>query len=293
MKGSTIRNFSIGEESISWRDLEDHLDVVRDVATSIKDEIGGKPLETYRVSRCQVEHAPGAGGTTVARRAAWDLKEKFPVVIVRKPDDAVEVSRSLNKLFELTNLPVVAVVEMSSSRATEDDVVRLVGELKSFHTRVVLITVKRVLSPRNMPQVFPLRRPMGYAEQRKFFEIYKRHCSQKSLEHLRALSEDNRLESYRVPFFYGLFVFEERFHGVPEYVGYHLMDLPKGAHKALLLVAIVSAYAQSAVPVTVMLGSLGKAADEAFDPGRNCGTGSTAPVTLRGRGRPCCAPGDS
>lgn len=96
-------------------------------------------------------------------------------------------------------------------------------------------------------------------------------AGQKSLERLLALSKDIRLESYRVPFFYGLFAFEERFRGVLEYVGYHLMDLPKSAHKAFLLVAIVTAYAQSAVPESVIRGALGNAAEEAFDPEQTLG----------------------
>jgi hypothetical protein len=86
--------------TISWRDLEDHLDVDREIGARITDGIRGNVLTTYRVSRFQVEHAAGAGGTTVARRVAWDLKEKFPVVIVRKPEDEVELSLSLHKLFE-------------------------------------------------------------------------------------------------------------------------------------------------------------------------------------------------
>ena len=125
--------------------------------------------------------------------------------------------------FELTGLPVIAVVEMS--RATENDMDRLVGELKSSHTRVALVTVERVASPRNVAQVFPLGRPMGSAEQKKFFERYKRLCDSEALKRLDRLSTQRQFEPYRIPFFYGLFVFEERFEGVPQYVAHHLTDL--------------------------------------------------------------------
>src|SRR5918999_2502697 len=105
--------------------------------------------------------------------------------------------------FELTGLPVIAVVEMS--RATENDMDRLVGELKSSHTRVALVTVERVASPRNVAQVFPLGRPMGSAEQKKFFERYKRLCDSEALKRLDRLSTQRQFEPYRIPFFYGLF----------------------------------------------------------------------------------------
>jgi hypothetical protein len=149
---------------ISWRDLEDHLDVDREITATLKDDINSKILELHRVSRFQIEHAPGTGGTTVARHVAWNLKEKFPVVIVRKSEDKVELSRSLNQLYERTGFPVIAVVEMTRGQMTENDMDELVGELKSNHTRVAFITVKRVLISKMLQP--SEAKPLGEAQRR-------------------------------------------------------------------------------------------------------------------------------
>ena len=69
-------------EMITWADLNLHHDCDRSVTSALRDRVRAD-LRECAVTRINLYHPPGAGGSTVARRVLWDLHEQFPAVVLR------------------------------------------------------------------------------------------------------------------------------------------------------------------------------------------------------------------
>ena len=85
-------------------------------------------------------HLPGAGGTTVARRVAWNIHREYPTVVAREIR-AQETAERLRHLFGETRLPILVVIDLPG--VTKEVVDRLYDELRSSHTHAVLLNVER------------------------------------------------------------------------------------------------------------------------------------------------------
>jgi hypothetical protein len=74
---------------ISWFELDLDLDVPRKVTDDLLVRVTDA-LDQRDTLRITLGHSPGAGGTTVARRIAWRVKDTYPTVVIRAVfDDAV------------------------------------------------------------------------------------------------------------------------------------------------------------------------------------------------------------
>ena len=60
----------------SWADLDRNVDARRDVQTRLTQAVR-RDLEDGRMTRVNLFHRPGAGGTTVGRRVVWELHEEY------------------------------------------------------------------------------------------------------------------------------------------------------------------------------------------------------------------------
>jgi hypothetical protein len=84
------RDFLRGNE-ISWFDLGLGYDVERDRTSKLESRVR-EALNARRPSRINLYHAPGAGGTTIARRILWNLHRQYPCVLIQSsaPEETVE-----------------------------------------------------------------------------------------------------------------------------------------------------------------------------------------------------------
>ncbi len=74
--------FLRGKE-VSWCDLALNNDVPRDITISLEAGVR-KLLGARRPWRMNLFHAPGAGGTTIAKRIVWDLHNEFPCMLLNR-----------------------------------------------------------------------------------------------------------------------------------------------------------------------------------------------------------------
>ncbi len=94
--------------TISWRELDRSADVRRAGYPQLLELIKNA-LSNSRTLALTLLHTPGAGGSTLARRAAWELRDTYPVIVLRRWSDIS--SDRIGLLGELTNLPILAIVE--------------------------------------------------------------------------------------------------------------------------------------------------------------------------------------
>jgi hypothetical protein len=112
-------------KQITWFELGLHCDVDRDktdriVKTVQQDLGGGDDKRSKGTTRVNVYHAPGAGGTTVARRAAWNLHLDFPTVLLKRCIP-VETAPRLELIYRLTGLPILLLIEGADVQDSQAD----------------------------------------------------------------------------------------------------------------------------------------------------------------------------
>lgn len=124
---------------ITWNDLDNHYDVIREDKIKIQKLVEHE-LSKRTASRLNLYHWPGSGGTTVARRIGWDLRQKYPVVILNRVAVKNTVER-FRELFRITENPILAVVEGADVIPENMDI--LYNEVKAEQIPVVFLSVTR------------------------------------------------------------------------------------------------------------------------------------------------------
>ncbi len=127
---------------VSWRDLSERYDAERDqrnrVFKMIEDE-----LNLRTTAHLNLYHWPGSGGTTVARRVAWDMHRDFPTVLLKRVIPKVTIGR-FRLIFEATELPIFTVYEATD---IEQDLVEILfAEARESNIPVVFLSVVRHFS---------------------------------------------------------------------------------------------------------------------------------------------------
>ena len=195
--------------TITWQELDLHRDVDRDinrgpnnVVQRLRTLLGGSPTDSFAI-----EHSPGAGGTTVARRIAWELRDDFPSVIVKTyTENTVEV---IEALFQRSNLPLLIVAEASRVPGTKRDY--FFNEMKERNIRFVILDVRRRHQPRNTTATTAITDPMSIAEANRFLAQYMPRAPRDRRPALRNLVSDESLARYRSAFFF-LITLESKLH---------------------------------------------------------------------------------
>ena len=96
----------------SWADLDRNLDARRDVQSRLTDAVRND-LEAGRITRINLFHRPGAGGTTVARRVAWELHDQFPCGLLKRTNP-METAERVAQIYDLTQKPVLLIADGSN-----------------------------------------------------------------------------------------------------------------------------------------------------------------------------------
>lgn len=241
--------------TITWRELDLHLDVDRDltrghqgVIQRIRMLLASSPTESFAI-----EHTPGAGGTTVARRLAWELRDEYPCVILKSLTDSTP--DVLEALFQRSNMPLLIVVEAARLPSAQRD--HFFNLLKGRSIRFVILDVRRRHSPRNTETSVAIIDPMAAADTQRFLLQYEPRAPQDRRKALRDLAGKPELGPYRSPFFFGLYAFERDFIRVPDFVRQLLEELPEKALHVVAHLALIRRYSQEALPASALRLMLG------------------------------------
>lgn len=212
---------SLGDDSntflkgapISWSELSRHADADRDKTQSVLKRVKDD-LELRSASRHNLYHWPGAGGTTLARRVAWELHNDYPVVLLRRVSPGETIGR-LRELFNITQLPVFAIVE--GAEAIPDTLEQLYSEVKAEQIPAVFLSVlRRFELQRPSDRSIYLANKLSGMEAFRFAECYKRVAPSKTDQ------LDDLLGSVpakdQTPFMFALVTFGREFAGIESYI---------------------------------------------------------------------------
>jgi hypothetical protein len=242
--------------TISWIELSNHHDADRENTDRFREQLE-KELKLRTTTRFNLYHWPGAGGTTIARRIAWDLRRKYPTVLLQRIVHGETVGR-FREIFNLTSHTILAVVE--GADALSSSVEQLFNELKGENIPVVFLSVvRRFETPSNNDQsrgerVVFLGPSLTIPESHRFFESYKRFVPDKS-EQLQLIL--HKAAKDRTPFYFALTAFGHEFKGIRRYVVFRLQLATSMQREILVYIALAYYYGHRTILVQLFAVHLG------------------------------------
>jgi hypothetical protein len=232
----------------TWHDFQAGIDIKRLVHRDLVRDLR-EVLKENRNYTVKFHHRPGAGGTTAALRAAWDLHTEYPTAVLTYYSSAL-VHR-LENLYMIAQKPVLLIADASELRDADRE--KLYLELSRSPARVVILYVGRVLPGGNVPHP-GLDEPMQVEEAEWFREAYTALTNDpdKQRELGRITYTKGLLERYRTPFFYGLITFERGYFAVDKYVETHLSGVLGRQRDILQYLALMTIYTNGGIPETLL-----------------------------------------
>lgn len=232
------RDFLRGSE-ITWYELSNHWDVDRDKSSKL-ERIIKADLEDKRTLRINLYHAPGAGGTTLARRLLWNLHGDYPCAVLLHCEPAITVDR-LYKLTSVTGKAVLLLID--SSQIEERQVEDLFTILRARQIPVVMLqTLRRFSVQAEKERSSYLPAELTLPEARRLIDKLLLFTPNKRAK-LEALLISRDSKS-RTPFYVGLEAFERDFVGLETYINNKLSTANSKQLRVLCYLALAHHYAQ-------------------------------------------------
>ena len=136
---NSIWDFYSGAE-INWKELENDCDVKRDIYLKVKNSI----IDIIKNNRINVrvftlKHRPGSGGTTMARRLAYDIFKEDEADLISCVPVQIKSSTNIKNTFDylsklsedIGNACILAIVESKNvGRSDFDNLVQRIGRAK-------------------------------------------------------------------------------------------------------------------------------------------------------------------
>ncbi|MEU8679106.1 hypothetical protein [Streptomyces sp. NPDC048560] len=247
---------------ISWFELDLHMDLPRAITEDFTGQVR-TALEQRDTLRVMLAHSPGAGGTTIARRVSWTLKDEFPTVVAHGSQDEAVLSQLVSDLSSETGSPVLLLLELVSESSQQ----RLYELLRASSVpAVMLITTRRSSAGVGTVQTSPQRSlRVGAMKRNDRFEM-ARHFTDLVPDREESLFELVAEESdHSVPFFFALTAFNKEFEGLPGYVAPFLDQVSDVDREICTLLALAHRFSGVAVPSDLFTDLLGLAPADDVD----------------------------
>ena len=241
------------------------MDVPRDAHDGLIKDLRER-LGDFQLVVVDLDHSPGAGGSTLALRVAWDMHRKHPTAVLRSYTSTT--AERIDEIYQQTGLSVLVIAE--SADLPESDRNELIRQLQERNSRAIVLWVNRTnIRRREKHQVID---PVSSKERGWFLTEYRRRAvTPQALTLLNELVQGD-VDSLPVarlsPFYFGLCVYDSEFEGLTPYVDHHIAKLSAEQHRVARFLALVTRYTQQAgIPVDLVRRWLDKPAPSGGDYG--------------------------
>lgn len=231
--------------SISWFDLALRLDVERDLTNKVMAVVRSA-LQSRRTIRLNIYHEPGAGGSTLARRVVWDLRNEYPCVVLSGCNPRQTLER-LQRIFSLSGNPVVVLTEGSELLAQQSD--ELANLLASRNIPSVMIQViRKFAKPHSLSgHSFYLSASLTEGESQRFAMTLARDVPERQAEIRNVITSGVGV----TPFYMCLVAYESDFVSLPLYVERYLGCLTDVQKMAVVYLSLAYYYGQKSIDAQV------------------------------------------
>lgn len=236
------RDFLQGNE-ISWYELGIHSDVERDVTSKVQRQIKSD-LESRKTARINLYHAPGAGGTTVAKRLVWVFHREHPCVMLRSTNPSETADRVA---YVTSSTGISMLLAVDGADIAEGQIDELYDQLRARNVpAVILQVVRRFTTPIERPRSFFLKEELSSSEGHRFKSIFEKEQPSSAAELDRLLQQAD--PRFRTAFYFGLVAFKEGFKGLEPYVAARIGSLTAVQKLILGYAAVAHHYGQKPLP---------------------------------------------
>lgn len=230
--------FYKGILDISWFGIRENFDVIRNEKDTIIKKIEEDIHDRGRVLK-KVYYEPGIGGTTLMRRIAWEIRLKYPTLILKKTSD--QILKNLQKLYDKTHSPFVIFVD--NNDITIEEVQNMHIKLKPVGFAFVICYFERKLKSNPVEKggysVIP---PLHGDEIPKMVERLNTFIddSEVSARMIDFVSKSNE-KNYSLgisPFILSMYAFNKEFRGIKPFIARFLNGMNDQAKQILFDVAL-------------------------------------------------------
>ena len=237
---------------ISWYGLNAGIDIHRDLLAEVEKRILDG-LGERSVRRIDLSHWPGGGGSTLGRRIAWNVHQTYPAIIAHTINPNSNLDR-IRYLFDITNQPVLVVVDSPSATATDID--RLFDLVRGSNVWALILRVARYYGEPSPSRPSPfldamLSTPEAVALEERLATLVPGRRNE--LHKLLDIKDRRR----RTPFSYGLAAYGRGFQGIESYVSRRLSRCSDDGRLVCLMAALAYHYGQKAIPVQIFASPFG------------------------------------
>lgn len=237
---SDRRSFLCGETKLTWNGLKNRYDVERQSLIKRYVKQVEKVIENGR-GKILLVHDAGFGGTSIARRIAWEIHNDNPTLILKKYKD-IKIKERIIDLHQRTRKTIFVVLEVPQS-ITMDEVDNLYRSIPQARP-VVFLIVKRGKPHSNELVVtdwgndtidlINAYKPFLY----EFKDTLIRDRKMKELDEI-----PNSSETYKkTPFYIGLLTFEENFFALKDYIRTFVIEIQNKEEQKRVLIYLSICY---------------------------------------------------
>ncbi|XP_052225579.1 uncharacterized protein LOC127841074 isoform X2 [Dreissena polymorpha] len=241
-----------------------HADIERDFHKQIVSKIKVRHIQVCKAGIIKLCHNPGSGGTTLAQRVVWDLKQETPCAQVKHRFGSTlqDICEKIELLHDKTQLPIIVLLDGEEEQRVE-------SIFSSVRDRVCIIVlyVQRYYTyiDRNYEEIisnkmsFFLQNHVSCLEADLFARQYRKDqklspLQEKKLKQLvaRCRTENVKKQKKISVFELGLEIHDYQYNGLCKYIkGYLQLDKMselQSWHKVLAYLSLVYFFGQSSLP---------------------------------------------
>ena len=247
--------------TVTWEDLDRNVDSRRDVQTRLTEAVR-RDLDTGRITRFNLFHRAGAGGTTVGRRVAWELHEEFPSGLLRRTTPMGTADR-VARIYELTERSVLLIADGPDIAERELD--ELAEYLRARRTPVVLVQVRRrqVAAQQLGERSFDLDSKLSTREVGRFVSTLSQDAPDRAAA-IERLGKPDSQDLHR-PVYFALTAYERDFRGLPDFVSPRIAGLGDDQKRVVVYAAIALRYGHRALSANALRAIFGLSSRDQID----------------------------
>lgn len=234
--------------TISWRDLSEQKDITRNSLESIQKRLDTK-LQENKLEEIHLIHEAGAGGTTLARRLAYNFSSNFPTVILKsyKHKKTIDALRIIYDQYTKGTLPILIIIETFEVKDSN----LLYRDLSNAKKNAVILIISRGVISKAINKKFVLKSRLEGNELNAFESTYVLLAPQHKESIKNIPKEYKNQPQYITPVLYALNAYGKNYNGLESYVEKSLQDITLEQKKIAGFICIIYYYTQRSVPAEI------------------------------------------
>lgn len=210
------RSFYYGKD-ILWQAINEQLFVKREEYEQFSIQIKNK-IEKENQFLIRLVHSPGAGASVMCRVLCWELRNLYPVILVK--DMNKNIVGSVQKLYSISGKHILL---FADGDFNENDISQLQQQFRYGGMKVgIIFSYRSYESPERQLSILTTDDALDfsreYSRQMRILKNYPEDIIVKRSENIHKLATERSLANYRLPFFFGINAFEDDYISISDYL---------------------------------------------------------------------------